>query len=119
MAATAPRETPYRTPDVNIEQGRDRPERRPPNPSDKGRHVDAEALRSLPVHLGGTPLGRRQKSKDTPLARFDEGADRGVESKWRYAAHEPWIEEPCGDAMQRHLHKLRWGVEEFPEEDSN
>lgn len=52
---------------------------------------------------------------------LDEGASRGWEGRWRYSENgksfgDPWKQEPCGDAMQKHLHKLRWGVEEFPAE---
>jgi len=51
---------------------------------------------------------------------LDGGASRGVEGRWRYSEMEknvgdPWRETPCSDEMQRHLHKLRWGVEEFPD----
>jgi hypothetical protein len=30
---------------------------------------------------------------------------------------EPWAEEIADEQMRRHLHKLKWGVEEFPPED--
>jgi len=56
---------------------------------------------------------------------LDEGATRGWSGTWDYSAMEgngfldPWKEAPCDDAMQRHLHKLHWGVEEFPAEDSD
>lgn len=54
---------------------------------------------------------------------LDEGAERGWEGKWLRSAFDgsgfadPWTEEPASDAMQRHLHKLRWGVEEFTDND--
>lgn len=53
---------------------------------------------------------------------LDEGASRGWEGKWDYAAlagngvKEPWVEKECSDEMQRHLHKLRWGVESFEDD---
>lgn len=54
---------------------------------------------------------------------LDEGASRGVEGRWDYDAlkgsdyqKEPWLEWPCSDAMQKHLHKLRWGVESFDDD---
>jgi hypothetical protein len=54
---------------------------------------------------------------------LDEGASRGVEGKWRTEETgkmlgDPWIEKPCEDEMQRHLHKLHWGVEEFTDDDA-
>lgn len=49
---------------------------------------------------------------------MDEGASRGWEGKWNYAAlvdskmfAEPWAETPCSDEMQEHLNVLKWGVE--------
>jgi hypothetical protein len=53
---------------------------------------------------------------------LDEGAARGVHGVFDYAQTEnlvgkPWTETPADDALQRHLHKLRWGVEEFPPEE--
>ncbi len=51
-----------------------------------------------------------------------EVASRGWEGKWIYAAledhrkGEPWSQKPCGDDMQKHLHKLHWGVESFDDE---
>lgn len=56
---------------------------------------------------------------------LDEGASRGVEGKWDYAAleaggfSEPWDEKRCGDEMHRHLHKLHWGVEEFKDDEDD
>lgn len=53
---------------------------------------------------------------------LDEGASRGWEGKWIYAALEdhrkgdPWSQKECSDDMQKHLHKLRWGVEKFDDE---
>lgn len=53
---------------------------------------------------------------------LDEGCARGVCGKFTpnptsdYRIDE-WREEPCDDATQRRLHKLHWGVEEFPEEE--
>lgn len=53
---------------------------------------------------------------------LDEGRERGVCGKFTpnptgdYRIDE-WREEPCDDAMQKHLHRLHWGVEEFPPED--
>lgn len=55
---------------------------------------------------------------------LDEGASRGVSGKWDYAAltdnrlAEPWSEKPADDDMQKHLHKLHWGVEKFDDEDA-
>lgn len=55
---------------------------------------------------------------------LDEGAARGWEGMWLRSTfdtergfEDPWTEKPASDAMQRHLHKLHWGVEEFPDED--
>jgi hypothetical protein len=52
---------------------------------------------------------------------LDEGAERGVSGKWRFDEtgkdfSDPWIEKPCDDEMQKHLHVLRWGVESFDED---
>lgn len=54
---------------------------------------------------------------------LDEGAEKGVTGKWRWRAlasndfkEEPWTETQCDEAMQRHLHKLLWGVESFDDE---
>ena len=53
---------------------------------------------------------------------LDEGAVRGWEGRWNYAAlsangrDEPWTQVQCSDTMQRHLHKLKWGVEEFTDD---
>ena len=53
---------------------------------------------------------------------LSEGGGRGhhavfdatkTEGMW----DDPWREEEADDAMHRHLHFLRWGVEEFAEED--
>lgn len=47
---------------------------------------------------------------------FSEGEDRGHHGVFDWSAmdllgKQPWIEEPASDELQRHLHKLRWGVE--------
>lgn len=54
---------------------------------------------------------------------LDEGSSRGVTGQWDYEAlasssfaKQPWSEEPCSDEMQRHLHKLHFGVEEFTDD---
>lgn len=56
---------------------------------------------------------------------LDEGASRGVEGKWNWSAMtgkdfraEPWTEVECGDEMQRHLHKLHFGGDEFTDDDA-
>lgn len=55
---------------------------------------------------------------------FDEGAERGVSGVFNAQFHsddmkgEPWREEPATDEMQRHLHKLHYGVEEFEAEEA-
>lgn len=54
---------------------------------------------------------------------LDEGAGRGWSGVFDYArlnewgAGGGWIEEPADEQMQRRLHKLLWGVEEFEESD--
>lgn len=54
---------------------------------------------------------------------LDEGADRGVSGIFNADFHrddmrgDPWNETPATDDMQRHLHKLKWGVEEFKDDD--
>lgn len=55
---------------------------------------------------------------------LDEGAIRGVEGVFDFTqmamfAGNPWSERPASDEMQKHLHFLRWGVEEFPPEDDD
>lgn len=56
---------------------------------------------------------------------LDEGASRGVAGRFEVTASDSimgpvnWTEEPCGDEMQRHLHFLHWGVEEFPPEEDD
>jgi len=55
---------------------------------------------------------------------LDEGRDRGVEGRFVWDEGRPfgpmhWEEEPCGDEMQRHLHYLHWGVEEFPDDEDS
>lgn len=51
---------------------------------------------------------------------FDEGHSRGVSGKFDYQEYVKgfggWEEVEADDAMQKHLHKLLWGVEEFPDE---
>lgn len=53
---------------------------------------------------------------------LDEGRDRGVQGKWVYGYLEawpngdPWTETPADDEMQKHLHKLLWGVEVFEDD---
>lgn len=51
---------------------------------------------------------------------LDEGAERGVAGRFQWVDNvmraEPWAEEPADDTLHRHLHKLHWGVEEFPPE---
>lgn len=52
---------------------------------------------------------------------FGEGMSRGVSGKFDYQAYltdrgTPWKEEDASAEMQKHLHKLLWGVEEFPDE---
>lgn len=52
---------------------------------------------------------------------FDEGHSRGVCGKFDYQAYltdlgTAWAETDADDEMQKHLHKLLWGVEEFPDE---
>ena len=54
---------------------------------------------------------------------MDEGASRGWEGKWNYAAlvesktfADPWTGTPCSDEMQKHLNVLKWGVENLDDE---
>lgn len=37
-------------------------------------------------------------------------------SKLESFGPEPWVETEADDVLARHLHKLLWGVEEFPDE---
>lgn len=57
---------------------------------------------------------------------LDEGRDKGFHAVWNYEAlvrddvfSEPWQEDECSDEIQRHLHKLLWGVEQFDDEDDS
>jgi hypothetical protein len=52
---------------------------------------------------------------------LDEGAERGHSDKFIAESEEPfggpeWIENEANDEMQKHLHLLLWGVEEFKNE---
>lgn len=53
---------------------------------------------------------------------LDEGAERGVCGRFNAdfidddMRGEPWGEKPADDDMQKHLHKLRLGVEAFDDE---
>lgn len=48
---------------------------------------------------------------------LDEGASRGWSATFWTDEHwgPEWKQEPASDEMQRHLHKLHWGVEQFEE----
>lgn len=53
---------------------------------------------------------------------MSEGDSQGVCGVWNYArlddfGGEAWKETKAEGEMQRHLHKLQWGVEEFPDEE--
>ena len=54
---------------------------------------------------------------------LNEGSDRGVSAHFDYAAlrgshdREAWSEKPADDELQKHLHKMLFGVESFPEEE--
>ncbi|UVO33992.1 hypothetical protein KUL72_20995 [Bradyrhizobium arachidis] len=51
---------------------------------------------------------------------LDEGESRGHSGTFDYQQYVKgfggWDEVDADDAMQKHLHKLLWGVEEFPDE---
>lgn len=53
---------------------------------------------------------------------FSEGGAPAISGIFDYASlddakgGEPWEEKESDDAMQKHMHKLLYGVEEFPEE---
>lgn len=53
---------------------------------------------------------------------LDEGCERGVSGRFLPNVYndfrvQEWEEKPCSDEMQKHLHFLKWGVEEFEDED--
>jgi hypothetical protein len=56
---------------------------------------------------------------------LDEGTDKGVSGLWRWppddrnAFFEPWKEDECDEAMQKHLNMLLWGVENPHDETVN
>jgi hypothetical protein len=52
-----------------------------------------------------------------------EGSDRGVSANFDFAAlswfrsgyyREAWSERPADDELQKHIHKMLWGVESLP-----
>lgn len=53
---------------------------------------------------------------------FSEGEEHGHHgvfdwSKMADLGGSPWVEALADDALHRHLHVLRWGVESFPEDE--
>lgn len=51
---------------------------------------------------------------------LDEGRERGVCGHFKREGRMgvDWSEQPAPDYMQRHLHKLLWGLEQFEDEDA-
>lgn len=50
---------------------------------------------------------------------LDEGADIGRQGHFRIDGPfgKDWNEQDADDTLHRHLHKLHWGVEEFPDDE--
>lgn len=55
---------------------------------------------------------------------FDEGKDRAVRTEWKFNPDDKWDimrveDQKVSDEENRRLHKIKWGVEEFPPEDED
>lgn len=55
---------------------------------------------------------------------LDEGKERAVRTEWKYDPEDKWdrlgvADHDVTDDEQRRIHKMKWGIEEFPPEDDD